>query len=90
MLSVMSKEQDALVSGVMFLVAIKSFEAITELSVKQMVGVCSPELRFTNSLLLAVLVAAGVLSTLISFIYFKAFSQKICEPFLGGSEDEEE
>jgi len=86
----MSKEKDIVVSGVMFLVALQAFERLSIMASGKIMGVCDPLLRFGNSLVAATLIAAILLSTIISFIYFRNFSQEICEPFLPDEEESEE
>ncbi|MFB6115521.1 MAG: hypothetical protein ABEK04_04440 [Candidatus Nanohalobium sp.] len=87
----MSKEKDIIVSGVMFLVALEAYTRLSVMASGKILGVCGPLLRFANALVAAVLISATILSVVISFIYFKNFSQKICEPFLGeASETNEE
>lgn len=86
----MSKERDIIVSGVMFLVALESYKVFMSLSAGKIMAVCDPVLRFSNSLMAAVLIAATSFSVLISFWYFKKFSHQACDPFIGEDEEENE
>lgn len=86
----MSKEKDIVVSGVMFLVALQAYSRLSILASGKIMGVCSPTLRFLNSLFAAVLVAAISLSFTISLFYFKSFSHKVCQPLIDGEDGTEE
>lgn len=86
----MSKEKDIVVSGVMFLVALQAYSRLSVLASGKIMGVCSPTLRFINSLFAAVLVAAISLSFTISIFYFKSFSHKVCHPFIDRDKDSDE
>jgi hypothetical protein len=85
----MSKEQDIVVSGVMFLVALQAYQRLSIMASGKILGICSPSMRFVNAFVASMLIAAISLSTIISFIYFRNFSNKICEPFLDDESGEE-
>jgi hypothetical protein len=77
------EESDRLiaVSGVLFLVAVKSFELSYGLIKSGFVANCTGVERFASSLVLAFLVTGTAISSLASFWYFKRFSKQVCEDF---------
>lgn len=66
------------ISGVLFLVAVKSFELTYGLYGSGFIANCSGLERFFNSLVMIVLISGTSISSLLSFWYFKRFSQMFC------------
>lgn len=71
-------DRDITISGVLFLVAAKSFELSYSLMRSGFMKNCAGLERFANSLIMIVLISATAISALLSFWYFKEFSQQFC------------
>jgi len=73
----MSSEKYLTVSGVMFLVAIKSFEIFNQI-LPGILKQCNMGPRFAGSLIASTLAVALLVSTGLSFYYFKKFIDEAC------------
>lgn len=78
----MSSEKYLTVSGVMFLVAVKSFEVFNQV-LPSVLKTCDVGPRFAGSLIASTLAVALLVATGLSFYYFKKFIEEFCR-----SEDE--
>lgn len=85
----MSKEKDIVVSGIMFLVGMEAYKSLIALLSYNLCG-CDLITRFIGYLVAGTLVAASAISLTVSFGYFKKFSHKVCQPYLGNDDEEEE
>ena len=74
----MNKEKSLAVSGLMFLVAIKSFEVFSWFQ-PNVLKTCDLGPRFAGSLILSTLAVAILVSLGLSFWYFKKFGTQLVE-----------
>lgn len=74
----MDKEVNLAISGLMFLVAIKSFELFTLIQPNVM-KTCNVGPRFAGSLIVSTLAVAMMVSLGLSFYYFKRYGEDLVE-----------
>ena len=74
----MAKEVNLAVSGLMFLVAIKSFEVFNHVQPSVM-KTCDVGPRFAGSLIVSTLAVAMLVSLGLSFYYFKLYGEDLVE-----------
>lgn len=71
-------DRDIAISGLLFLVALKSFEMSYSLNRMGFLAQCSGPERFADSLIMVVLISGTAIASILSFWYFKEFTQKFC------------